>query len=429
MDSKQDNRFICGLLWDHLSIHPHGHISPCCEVDWEYPGAFARNKNAEGKYTETVVNIAEGIDKAINSDTFKEIRKKMLSGDVPDACKTCHRVEQAGGVSKRFREAEHSVPKDYDNITAEDGSINTSLENVELRLGNYCNLKCRSCNAESSTSWIDDYYKLKNKVPLPSSYDKISKAKDSNYEWVENEEFYNELFNYSPNLRLLQISGGEPFLVDKHTKLLDLIIKSDKAKEVTISYVTNVNYNFEKIKPILDRLKNFKFVNISFSVDDVDKRNTFIRSLSNWDVTMKNIQNYIANYDFHYSITQTINAYNFLYVEKLTNVLVGMGIFKFDGTGPIRYINHNHVMTPDYQSANILPLEVRRQKLDSIKGLVDPNYYEALYRNYYNTEANGKHKLFYDVTTEVDKVRRENVHDIFPELMSVIKNMLKENII
>ena len=91
MDSKQDNRFICGLLWDPLSIHPHGHISPCCEVDWEYPGEFARNKNAEGKYTETVVNIAEGIDKARNSDTFKEIRKKMLSGDVPDACKTCHK--------------------------------------------------------------------------------------------------------------------------------------------------------------------------------------------------------------------------------------------------------------------------------------------------------------------------------------------------
>ncbi len=51
----------------------------------------------------------------------------MLSGDVPDACKTCHRVEQAGGVSKRFREAEHSVPKDYDNLTAEDGSINIPI--------------------------------------------------------------------------------------------------------------------------------------------------------------------------------------------------------------------------------------------------------------------------------------------------------------
>ena len=67
----------------------------------------------------------------------------MVEGKVPPACKTCWDVEEAGGVSKRQKDSHYKV--DVDKSTKPDGSIAVDLMNVELRLGNYCNLKCRSC--------------------------------------------------------------------------------------------------------------------------------------------------------------------------------------------------------------------------------------------------------------------------------------------
>ena len=43
----------------------------------------------------------------------------------------------------------------------------------------------RSCNAESSTSWINDYMKLKDEVNFPSNYDELQTMKYTNYDWVE----------------------------------------------------------------------------------------------------------------------------------------------------------------------------------------------------------------------------------------------------
>ena len=38
----------------------------------------------------------------------------------------------------------------------------------------------------------------------------------------------------------------------------------------------------------LEKLKNFREVHISVSIDDVGDRNTYMRGLSNWDLTIKN---------------------------------------------------------------------------------------------------------------------------------------------
>ena len=73
----------------------------------------------------------------------------MLAGKIPDSCMGCKKIEDGGGRSKRIRD---SIWKDdWSKVTAEDGTITPNLRSIELRLGNHCNLRCRSCNAESST--------------------------------------------------------------------------------------------------------------------------------------------------------------------------------------------------------------------------------------------------------------------------------------
>lgn len=419
---KSKEKFICSLPWEHLSVHPHGHASPCCEVDWSSDIAFAKNK-VNGKYTPSVLNIdRDGIDAVMNSDSYRQIRKEMLAGDVPAACMTCYNLEQAGGNSKRQRERKLSL--DYlTEITDEEGGIKTNIGNLELRLGNYCNLKCRGCNAESSTSWINDYNKLKNEINLPSNYDKITSGTDSSYDWVEKEEFYESLFKYTDNLHTVQISGGEPFLVDKHSHFLQLLIDKGVSKNIHISYITNANYNFDKVaEKFLSKLKHFNRVSMSISIDDYDKRNTYIRSLSNWNLTIKNLKRFVTEYpDFNYSVTQTISVFNFLYIEELSQFLINEGLMSITGKKPL-FMNDNYLFAPEYQNVNILPKKIRQDKIDSIEGKVPVTFFNRLKSNFYNSECNDRGGEFLITTAAVDRVRREKVRDTFPELYNIIVN-------
>lgn len=416
---KEKKKFICSLPWNHLSVHPHGHVSPCCEVNWSSQTAFAKNK-VNGQYTGENLNIKNGVNQVINSDSYKEMRLQMLKGIVPDACTTCFNLEKIGGTSKRMREKAPDI--DYQNITKTDGSIVPDITNLELRLGNYCNLKCRSCNAESSTSWITDYYKLKDKINLPSNFDKVKNSPDTNYSWVEDVELYVDILKYSKNIDMLQISGGEPFLVDKHSYLLDLLIQNNIAKNVSISYITNANYNFDKVKPILDKLKHFKQVSISVSIDDTYERNTYIRSLSNFQLTIDNLKRFLNEYDFNFLVNQTINAFNFLYVEELTQFLQNEGLYKLGSDSNRIFINDNYVITPDYQSPDIIPKNIRQEKLNEIEGKLPDYFYNRIRANYYDSPDNGKLQEFINTTKLVDKVRKEKMADIFPRLFKCTLN-------
>ena len=416
----KETRFLCDLPWKHISVHPHGVCSVCCVSNHAHGQSAASDITPDGGYKK--INISKGIPAIINSDSFKQIRKQMVEGEVPPACKTCHDVELAGGKSKRQKDSFYMT--DVDKSTKEDGEIKIDLRNVEIRLGNYCNLKCRSCNAESSTSWITDYMKLKDEVNFPSNYDELQTMDYTNYDWVEDETFYDALIHHSPMIDQLHISGGEPFLVPKHFKLLDRLIEDGLASKMKIFYITNGNYDFEKIKPALEKLKHFQFVGISISVDDFGDRNDYIRKNANFQLTIDNIKNFLTQYNdhnFYYTITQTLNSYNFLYMEELTQYLVKRGMFKLDGTGMIKRVISNHVHAPEYQSANIIPKETRQKKLDSIKGLLSDEFYDDVVGRYYNAEYNGQSDVFKDTTERVDRFRKEKWGDTFPLLKEALQ--------
>lgn len=402
------NDFKCDLAWVHLSTFPQGNCSICCISDHSEKGnGHSWNRLADRSIQDLTVKN-NTIDEIVNCDNYKVIRLDMLHGRIPNACKVCHNVEQAGGISKRQKESIRKL--DYAAITNEDGSIVPDLRHIELRLGNHCNLKCRTCNADSSTSWISDYNKLKGHVELASGYDFIKSHSAFSFDWVDDESFYDRLIDAAPNLEQIHISGGEPFLVPTHFYLLERLVKEGKT-DIAIHYHTNLNYKFDKVKPALDLLANFKEVHISFSIDDVKERNTYIRSLSDWELTISNLKLFLENYKFIYRITQTVNVYNFMYVEELEQFLKQNGI-------KIK-IGLNHVHSPDYLSALVLPKAVRQQKINSIYGLISERNWQDLYGHYFTPEENGRWDYFKYFTTEVDNIRKEELSINFPKLINL----------
>jgi MoaA/NifB/PqqE/SkfB family radical SAM enzyme len=152
---------------------------------------------------------------------MKKLREDFLAGKKPQNCRRCWNEERAGRKSKRM----HTLDRLKHVITDTEWTAEAKpLQFLDLKLGNICNLKCRSCNADSSTSWIQDYYKLKDTVKLASGYHWIKSNPDFSFDWVDDESFYNQLTEYAPNLEQIHISGGEPFLVPTHFKLLEKLV-------------------------------------------------------------------------------------------------------------------------------------------------------------------------------------------------------------
>lgn len=403
------NKFICDLPWIHFSVFPQGNCTVCCVAKHSgEDNGHSWNKSFPKK-TEILTVSNNSIHDIVNCDNFKQIRLDMLNEKIPPACEGCHLTEKNGGTSKRQFETNRNL--DHAGLTEKDGSIAVDLRHIELRLGNYCNLKCRSCNADSSTSWIKDYYSLKEKVNLSSGYHWIKSNPIFNFEWTEDDDFYRKLIDAAPNLEQIHISGGEPFLVPKHFVLLEKLIEENRTN-IEIHYHTNLNYKFEKIKPALDLLTNFKEIHMSFSIDDIEERNSYIRSLSDWNLMIENLKLITENYRFIFRITQTVSAYNFMYIEELTQYLKKENI-----NVPLKF---NHVHSPDYLMPTVLSKDIRRNKIDSLIGQISEFNYYDLYGHYYNSEENGLLDYFKYFTNEVDKIRNEKLEKDFPLLIKVI---------
>lgn len=396
------SKFYCDLPWQHLSVFPHSTCSVCCEAKHTdgAPG-HAINYDDSGRMTQMSV-ATHSVDEIINSDHYKKVRLDMINGKVPDACVGCWKTEQAGGLSKRNKDSQHKIK--YEEVTSDDGTIIPDLRTIELRLGNLCNLKCRGCNAESSTRWIEDYYKLKDKVKLPSGYDSLIASDHVSYDWVDDPNFYTRLLDASPNLNNIYISGGEPFLVPKHFELLERLVSEGKT-HVGIGYHTNLNYDLSRLQSSMSVLEKFDKVTLSLSIDDVGERNTYQRSLSNWDLTVKNLKILASDYPFELNVTQTFSAYNFFYCEELE-------LFLKDNNINVKIVP-NHIHAPEYMNANIFSKEARQEKLDSVRGIISESLYNNLYGRYYNAAPNRLYDEFLHFTKCVDEIRNESYWELF----------------
>jgi hypothetical protein len=200
-----------------------------------------------GEEREEFFNLNDhDINTHMNSDYFKEIRREMLNDIEPKACTRCYQEERKGVESKRVYESK--IYKDFDpdyasRITSEDGSIPMDLRFVELRLGNVCNVRCRTCNPASSSRWVADYKKIVDSLEFVNDgYSWLDHKHD--FQWPEDENFYNDLFECAPNMEVLYINGGEPTLIKAHWKYLEMLVESGRSKNIILWY----NINMTSIK-------------------------------------------------------------------------------------------------------------------------------------------------------------------------------------
>ena len=337
----------CPLPWNHLATHPHGGVTLCCISD--HTDGLNRARNFKEDYSEFFDLNKQSVEQHMNSDYYKEVRLQMLNDEKPKACMRCYDEEDKGIKSKRQHEAEVFKQGSIDwasELTSADGSIPMDLRFVELRLGNVCNVRCRTCNPASSSKWLEDYKDIVQKADfINKGYLGLNFPED--FKWAEDDNFYDELFEASPNLELLYINGGEPTLIKQHWAYLRKLVDSGRSKNVILWY----NINCTMLPPIaLELWPEFKEARICLSIDDLEDRNAFIRTGTNWNAVLKTIDTLKQNQDkLVLRITQTVSAYNYATLPEF---------FKWAEMNGIE-VDMNFVYDPDYLSPAVIPAKAR----------------------------------------------------------------------
>ena len=288
---------FCALPWINLSTDVNGSLRPCCK--------FAQ-PDINNEYQ--LPNMKEGsLDILWNDIRFQNLRQAFIDGKKPKECQSCWDEEAAGVASFRVQFAKD---KQIDISSMDFQPIALSgPKALDLKLNNVCNLKCRICGPQASSTFLKEHQEQFN-----------IKIQDSAY-WISNKILgtSNEevIANWASELKHIEITGGEPMASPENIKILELIIKNDCAKNITILLNTNGTlYN----KKLIDLLTKFKKVTLCLSIDDLGTRLEYERYPTEWNVILENINKFKdlakAHKNIWLTLCPTVSIFNVYYLPE-----------------------------------------------------------------------------------------------------------------
>lgn len=367
---------FCVLPWIHLSTRPNGHMRVCCTAnassasatnDKKYGGEVGILKNDDGKPAN--LNHTDLLD-GWNNSYMKDIRSKMLKGEIPASCTKCFKEEGAGHRSKRNWETEYWAKRiDVPSLikeTREDGSVPPRLYYVDLRLGTKCNLKCIMCSPHDSSLWVSDWNKLYPKIENESlrgimRWENKGKVDGASYDWHQNNSaFWNQLYEQIPHMKQLYFAGGESTIIEEHYTLLEECIKRGEAHHIELRYNSNAVEIPERLLKLWD---SFQRVRFHFSLDSIGEMNEYIRYPSKWNNTVAQLHRLDQTGDnVEITIACAVQILNIYYIPDFIRWKLSQNFKKINkwplGAG---LINFHFVYHPANLNVKVLPAWMKQK--------------------------------------------------------------------
>jgi len=351
------------------------------------------------------IDLANGstLKDAWDSEWLADLKTDFLAGEKPKACFNCWNEEDAGIESKRLREVKkfaHHI-EDLEHLKP---------KSMDLKLGNICNTKCRVCTSFASSQWVPE------EQERDGDTNHFARIMAKQGRWPElNEKFWDDLESQIEDVESLEFFGGEPFLIKRHFDILQSLVDKGRAKDISISYNTNGS-----IYPAhaIELWKQFKKVQIFFSIDGVGKQFNYIRHPQQFDEVIDNFHKFNQHDFLQLNIFYTVGLFNVMYMDEIltwqqdNNIDCG--------------IHFNMVYEPKHVSPKALPKKVKQAITDKLRGHTDPRIQTTL--KYMNQEDYvGYMDEFTRQTMFSDKYRNESIAETFPELWEHLKPFFQKS--
>ena len=349
---------FCVLPWISLEASPIGTVRPCCLADDEIVD------NAGNKFELSTANFGD----IQNSNHMQSLREQFLAREKPQTCRKCWNEERSGRTSKRMHtlnRLKHVLPEGAWTADAK------PLLFLDLKLGNICNLKCRICGSWSSSQFaVEELSQLQGDDKKNSFHYQMLKQGA----WPkENLSFWDQIDGMLSDIRYIEFTGGEPFMIEEHFDMLQGIVDRGIAHQVEIHYNTTGTQFPEKAPAIW---KHFKTVEIAFSIDDIGDRFEYQRSNAVWAEVVFNIDRFrLLREDYpniQLQCCSTVNVFNVRYIDELARWIAEQ---QFD------FVYWNMMHDAWYFSIATLPDPAKIAITEHLTGVSIPSKYRQEFNN------------------------------------------------
>lgn len=255
---------FCIIPWAHTRFNPNGRMRPCCKIDIDWSG----NKQ---------LNDIEDFDQYWNSEEMQQLRLDLSDGIQNKNCHVCWKDEAAGKPSLRQEYNQQlgkyvDLKKIHKNNTGHAEQLPIALD---LNLSNICNYKCVMCSPDSSSRIAQEHRQHETQY---RSLDFVRVRTDlTDQTWPEQDFFQNLIAQIAPNLKIIELKGGEPLLVKNVKSMIQAV---ENKSECTIAITTNGSVDLDN--DFLESLTKFKKIWLFVSVDGIGEVGEYIRFGSKW---------------------------------------------------------------------------------------------------------------------------------------------------
>jgi len=281
---------------------------------------------------------------------------------------------------------------------------------IDFKLGNICNLKCRICGSWSSSTFAAEEVKFEGKDSFH-----YQMLKDG--AWPRrNQKFWTEIDKLMEQVRYLEFTGGEPFMIQEHFDLLQRMVDKGIAHNVEIHYNTNGTQFPEHAEEIW---KHFKLIEIAFSIDDVGERFEYQRANAIWEEVNTNMDRFEAmrdrNTNIQLQVCSTVNVFNVMYLEGLANWIDQRN---FD------FVYWNMLHEAYYHSVGTLPDRAKKVAIGKLKNAKVTEYHRKEFNNiidFINGGASLDGNILRMKVADVDWRRKQDLCTHHAELAEAIE--------
>ena len=392
------NFYYCTRPFTDIYSDGFGRYMPCCHATVNHP-----NKPQDVSSFASMSVDETSLMEWYNSQQLNLLREDMKCGKITplisDVCRKCIISENNGLKSGRI---EHLGDLEERNFF------------IKLRLfGNACNLSCYMCNIKNSSKRISQTQKMIEIDPFIGQilgYNNLPEAlkNGDGFDYsISNPEVFdrciNDLKSIAPKIREINIIGGEPFIMASHYKVLDALIECGQSKNIILSYTSNLTKLTWSGCRVIDYLKYFKEVNISWSVESIEEKNDYIRFGSSWKELVSNV-NIIRPLVTKFDTTICLTSLSIINLNETLSWCNEMGLkyYLLDVQDPIPC------------RVDSLHPKIRSKLLEEYKGTVVEN---LLSTNVSDWETRWENLIRY--LNVLDMVNNTDYKKVFPILTSV----------
>jgi len=310
----------CALPFNHVNVNTRGDYQICCKHP--VPGEHRKNIKFVS-HTEWQKN-----------QYLNEVKNSFEQGLKHPGCNACWQQENLHVPSLRQTQAQ-----EYRILGAK--PFQEKLLNVEISVGNLCNLTCIMCDERSSSAILAENQRLH-----------ISASDQQDFAWSDSAfDNLEQILRLAP--KVVNLRGGEPMY---NKKILDIVNKFPEhhLKSTMLHLTTNATRWSDEWQ---SALKKFRLVRIMLSIDAVDSLFEYIRYPAVFAQVEENIRKITSNNNIKPVIHATVQNLNIASIGKLVQWAQRMNI----------YLMMELLVYPKHYQIVNLPEHLKAQAVDHLQ--------------------------------------------------------------